>query len=550
MIHSVYVKSYLMPDKKKDSKRKTEEVKVESSEAHYKMSKKVDKGLSVQHVFSPSTFKFSKPLEYTNITKEAVKEKSVQIEVCITQKYTKRSFLIGMYHMPLKSAIKKLVREKYPLIPCMNHTIPANMKVYCASELQITNAAKVFYSNPNVRNISNSDISEISGRAVSDPDIPGLNIADKIISSVSVDVDSDSDAKMDSSITIPGEMENDQRLSEKSKLDYDNMRIVDMSDSDEDTSVRKSAFKTVLKSVRSQNTEVSNISKTRKHSDDNDVSIEMDERMSPRHIEDWKYRNIKQKHSDQNSETDSRPQTPTWDYYDMTPAVAVDIPLEDIPSEMSPDSNTQILFPMETTLGVHKNRRKSAKDKDGKSHRKEKKKKKRSIPGKAVPTIIVTQDDEEKRIGSPQGFRTSSGHMTSLRDDTVTPSNVAVDLGFEDDRSELDSDLHAVKVVADVHVDGRNLNSPDISINIDDTDSFVIDLENVNDNDDEDISQCSQGTRSKGHRSRSELVSKHTIPMQVFIDDSIYDSSEEISEYVDKFAPFKPLELNDEVSEV
>ncbi|KAJ8320505.1 hypothetical protein KUTeg_002092 [Tegillarca granosa] len=237
MIHSVYVKSYLMPDKKKDSKRKTEEVKVESSEAHYKMSKKVDKGLSVQHVFSPSTFKFSKPLEYTNVTKEAVKEKSVQIEVCVTQKYTKRSFLIGMYHMPLKSAIKKLVREKYPLIPCMNHTIPANMKVYCASELQITNAAKVFYSNPNVRNISNSDISEISGRAVSDPDIPGLNIADKLISSVSVDVDSDSGAKADSKITIPGEMENGEILSEKSNVDHDNMRFVDMSDSEDDNPV-------------------------------------------------------------------------------------------------------------------------------------------------------------------------------------------------------------------------------------------------------------------------------------------------------------------------
>ncbi|KAL5013973.1 hypothetical protein ScPMuIL_008243 [Solemya velum] len=44
MISTIYVKGYLMPDKKKDSKRKTEEVKVESSEAHYLNKKMKDKG--------------------------------------------------------------------------------------------------------------------------------------------------------------------------------------------------------------------------------------------------------------------------------------------------------------------------------------------------------------------------------------------------------------------------------------------------------------------------------------------------------------------------
>ena len=172
MIHSVFVKSYLMPDRKKDFKRKTEEIRVESSDTHVQSK---GSNLSVQHVYSPSSFKFTKALEYSSINKDMIKGSSVQLELCLTQKYSKKSFLVGLFHMKLKDAVKKMVREKYPLIPCMNHTIPAHMRVYCASELKITNSKKIFYSNPDVRNLSDT-MSTCSSRATSSPDVKAVEL--------------------------------------------------------------------------------------------------------------------------------------------------------------------------------------------------------------------------------------------------------------------------------------------------------------------------------------------------------------------------------------
>ena len=56
MISGIYVKSYLQPDKRKHSKRKTEEVKVSSV-----LDPKVTPG---SEIFKPVTFSFHKALEY------------------------------------------------------------------------------------------------------------------------------------------------------------------------------------------------------------------------------------------------------------------------------------------------------------------------------------------------------------------------------------------------------------------------------------------------------------------------------------------------------
>jgi hypothetical protein len=81
--------------------------------------------------------RFRNPLLYTGVTSEIVKARSLQLEVCMTQKRTQRVFLVAMVHMPLRTAVRRPIRERYPLIPCMNVTIPNNMKIYSAVDLQL-----------------------------------------------------------------------------------------------------------------------------------------------------------------------------------------------------------------------------------------------------------------------------------------------------------------------------------------------------------------------------------------------------------------------------
>lgn len=161
MISTIYVKSYLIPDKTKDSKRKTEEVKVEGQHGQtqeVKIAPKAEKHkyqvTNVQTVFKPTNFKFAKPLEYTGITKEAVKEKSIDLQVFVTQKYSRKSFIVAFVKLPLSVAVKKLVREKFLLKPCMADATPANMKVYSAGEVTVQQSYRNFSSNPNLRNPS------------------------------------------------------------------------------------------------------------------------------------------------------------------------------------------------------------------------------------------------------------------------------------------------------------------------------------------------------------------------------------------------------------
>ena len=145
MIHGLYVKSYLLPDKSKESKRKTEEIRVNSND-----SDGSSKSPKNQHeIFKPSTFKFSRALEYRDVTKAVVAEKAVVIEVCITQKYTRKSFVIANWNIPVSVAVKKIVKEKHKLRPCISTKIPENMKVYNASELSIVHSAHRNFSSSN-----------------------------------------------------------------------------------------------------------------------------------------------------------------------------------------------------------------------------------------------------------------------------------------------------------------------------------------------------------------------------------------------------------------
>ncbi|KAH9513571.1 hypothetical protein Btru_033385 [Bulinus truncatus] len=145
MIESLYVKSYFVPDTANKSNRKTEDVRVEpaikdGNNSHGRQN-------SIQHIFSSSAFRFETPLLYTGVTQEMVTERSVQLDVCMIQKHTGKSFLMGMVHLPLRTAVRRPVREKYPLIPCMNHTTPNSMKVYSARDIISVGTNSEFQTN-------------------------------------------------------------------------------------------------------------------------------------------------------------------------------------------------------------------------------------------------------------------------------------------------------------------------------------------------------------------------------------------------------------------
>ncbi|RUS91055.1 hypothetical protein EGW08_001183 [Elysia chlorotica] len=139
MIESIFVRSYLIPDAAKKSNRKTEDVRVEMTNKK-ELPQKAALQSGIQHIFTPSSFKFETPLLYTGVTKTIVTERSVRLEVCMTQKHTKRAFLMAIVHMPLAVAVRRPIRERYPLIPCMNYTIPNNMRVYSARDIILENA--------------------------------------------------------------------------------------------------------------------------------------------------------------------------------------------------------------------------------------------------------------------------------------------------------------------------------------------------------------------------------------------------------------------------
>lgn len=414
MIHSIYVKSYLQPDKKRETKRKTEEIKVDSEGyIHWRRKKEH----SVQHVFKPSNFKFNRCLEYTGITSEHIKEKLLQIEVCLTQRYSHRSYLIGIVRMSLKSAVKKLVKEKLPLIPCMNHTIPTNMKVYCASDLNVMNntaGGDYFYSSPNVRIELPDELDDNSVKAVSDPDLQP-----KQIHSPSTEVDmnqhyrfvpniprldltsnllDESGYSSEIHVSMPSELESPDSDSSKSGS-LISMKHEILSNSLVDSKKGKTIH--VL-----ENIEEHHLPQSRKQTknDKNDSAIEIiddsdlhivsvDDINKNKHKEKTVSKNRKNKSSDE--DTASRPDTPTWDYYDI-PDEVVSQKVEDSTSPWKKGA-APVILPMQTTMEITGNKE-SVPFKKEKSSRRSKKKSSVPIPGRAVPlvpNIVITNAEHD-----------------------------------------------------------------------------------------------------------------------------------------------------------
>lgn len=442
MIHSIYVKSFLQPDKKKESKRKTEEVKVDSSEGHIHWKRK--KEIGVQHVFTPATFKFSRPLEYNNITADQIKEKNLEIEVCITQRYSHRSFLIGMVRMSLKSAVKKLVKEKLPLIPCINHTIPSSMKVYCASELNVMNntpGGNFFFSNPNVRIVLPEDSDDFSDKAASNPDLQHN------INSPSIEVDLDSQYKYvpeipkldlgnltlnesgyssEYHVSLPSDLESPDSGSTKNntsstikvartnlafaepkaekseivlegiqehKLHYNKTR-------NEDSVVEITDFDDTLETIdvsEPVNSGISDKDESVKRTNSNsilkEVTVDSNSELENR------TQDLKKKSKDKDKKKSKKGEKLTWDYSD--------IPLEVVTKEIEGtdrpwnEGEAPVLLPMETTMGISvpQETKLAQTEEREKIQRRSKHKYSQPVPGTAisVPQIVITKPKKEKK---------------------------------------------------------------------------------------------------------------------------------------------------------
>ena len=473
MIYTIYVKSYLYPDKKKDSKRKTEEVKVEGSEGHMHLKKRRDSKdkLSAQHVFTPVSFKFDKALEYSGITAEIVKEKQLQIDVCITQHYSHRSFMIGMLLLPLKTAIRKVVKEKYPLIPCMNHSIPANMRVYSASELHITsNAARVFYSNPNVRVMIPEDIDDNSEKAVSNPDlkqeysssteidmsgypkpVPKLDFTNLTRGSLD-----ESGYSSEQQVSFPGELESPDSVKGKDIVqEIQAFTTVDM-DTKKDRTVNK-LFKTVKQTISPRDMTVKKLTTCEvieiefgdsEGETPRDLKIEQDipreikiDQGKEHGVEDWKYHEIKKTSGNKSGDSSSsRPDTPTWDYYD----IPVDNPVVVVENQPQKKQSSPILLPMETTMAVKQTKteeKTAGMKKDKEKSKRRSKKKQEPVPGKAVPLvpeiIVLSPDDNDAKIDVPDNIQTERKHVylpetkLTVKDPDVFASKDVAESGIE-----------------------------------------------------------------------------------------------------------------------
>ena len=181
MVSGIYVKSYILPEDKKDTKRRTEELSVYKSEKADSKKPESAKRRGSSHLvvkksnesFNPQSFSFEKPLEYTNISQDVITKKYIDIHVAVTQRYSRRSYVVATWNMPLKLATKKLVREKFQLKAVLGENIPDNMRVYGANELSGRGQIRNAYSNPNIRcpSVSSLSISEANERASSDLDL-------------------------------------------------------------------------------------------------------------------------------------------------------------------------------------------------------------------------------------------------------------------------------------------------------------------------------------------------------------------------------------------
>ena len=184
-----------MPDERRDSKRKSEDLPVYS-----KGDVSNAKNNTSQNSFKTRTFRFAKALEYKKITKNIVKERIVHIEVCVTQKYTRRSFAIATWNSPLSSAVKQLVKTQHPLTPRLSTELPSSMKVY-GTNLRHMSQVNYAYSSsvPNSRTHSMSSLPNTSNeRASSDSDLQAVTVEPiKTVPSIEITVPSEDEDEIE-----------------------------------------------------------------------------------------------------------------------------------------------------------------------------------------------------------------------------------------------------------------------------------------------------------------------------------------------------------------
>ena len=260
MISNIYVKSYLQPDKKKSTRRKTEELTVDLSRGSSSKKK------PSSDVMTPSTFKFTKALEYSGVTEAMVAERVVDMSVCITQKYTRRSFTIATWHMPLDVAVKKLRKEKFTLRPLIRAEIPENMKVYyCPSDLNVNSSwQRNFSSDPNLKRSSSISGYAVpyNSRAVSDSDLKQVAIGNSMqqkIPSIEITMPQrEDDPELHDALRQILVMEKDERSKSESG-------IVEMHDLDVDggsNTIQVEVHKTAETSVEFRGVKVVDVTKT------------------------------------------------------------------------------------------------------------------------------------------------------------------------------------------------------------------------------------------------------------------------------------------------
>ncbi|XP_072047920.1 uncharacterized protein [Amphiura filiformis] len=200
-INRIYVKSQILPDKKGQSKRRTEEHRLDDQDkmknnlVTLKRKKARD---SFKAIFLPCTFKFSKALEYKKITKDTVTNSTVHIDICVKQKYSTKSFSVANIQLPLRTAVRKLRKEYHQLHPCINYTMPDNIHVYDPKDLIIVTEgmySNTIVSQPNLRALSPQNLHEEKQRRTnSDINLKAIRTQSvESIPSIIVDVPEESD---------------------------------------------------------------------------------------------------------------------------------------------------------------------------------------------------------------------------------------------------------------------------------------------------------------------------------------------------------------------
>lgn len=122
----------------------------------------------------PSTFEFSKPLEYKNITEETVQTKKIQIDACVCQRMSRKGYTIGTINLDFKTAVKNLIRHKYILKAAPSSAIPNSMRVYS--------------SIPNLRSPSFNSLIDNEERSSSDSNLRAVMVTRSCSSTSSIEI--------------------------------------------------------------------------------------------------------------------------------------------------------------------------------------------------------------------------------------------------------------------------------------------------------------------------------------------------------------------------